>query len=201
MEAYFNLILDGLETVTQHAQALLRTKALTNNETSRTQRSEQMTTGLRIRSLNENDLDAVVEIDRKILGKSRRDHWRRKMAYADIYPRPALVAEMDGKVVGFILGYVSGWEFGVPDTVGWIDTIGVDPDYQNRGIGKTLFKSLIENFRRTGREERPEAKESRIEGVNVVYTLVRWNDWSLLRFFHKMGFKRGDMISLELKIR
>ncbi|MFQ6086530.1 MAG: GNAT family N-acetyltransferase [Candidatus Bathyarchaeia archaeon] len=160
-----------------------------------------MTTGLRIRSLNENDLDAVVEIDRKILGKPRRDYWRRKIAYADIYPRPALVAEMDGKVVGFILGYVSGWEFGVPDTVGWIDTIGVDPDHQSRGVGKALFKSLIENFRRTGREERPEAKESMIEGVNVVYTLVRWNDWNLLRFFHKMGFRKGDMISLELKIR
>jgi ribosomal protein S18 acetylase RimI-like enzyme len=160
-----------------------------------------MTNGSTIRSLNENDLDAVVEIDKKILGKSRREYWRRKIAYADIYPRPALVAEMDGKVVGFILGYVSGWEFGVPDTVGWIDTIGIDPDYQNRGIGETLFKSLIENFRRTGKEEKPETKESKIEGVNVVYTLVRWNDWSLLRFFHKMGFKKGDMISLELKIR
>ena len=156
---------------------------------------------LTIRSLNENDLDAVVEIDRKILGKPRRDHWKRKIAYADIYPRPALVAEIDQKVVGFILGYVSGWEFGVPDTAGWIDTIGVDPDYQNQGIGKTLFKSLIENFRHTGKEETPEAKESRIEGVNVVYTLVRWNDWNLLRFFNKMGFKKGDMISLELKIR
>ena len=160
-----------------------------------------MTTKLTIRSLNENDLDAVVEIDRKILGKPRRNYWRRKIAYADIYPRPALVAEIDQKVVGFILGYVSGWEFGVPDTAGWIDTIGVDPDYQNQGIGKTLFRSLIENFRRTGKEERPEAKESKIEGVNVVYTLVRWNDWNLLRFFHKMGFKKGDMISLELKIR
>jgi len=160
-----------------------------------------MTTKLTIRSLNENDLDAVVEIDRKILGKPRRNYWKRKIAYADIYPRPALVAEIDQKVVGFILGYVSGWEFGVPDTAGWIDTIGVDPTYQNQGIGKTLFKSLIENFTRTGKEERPEAKESKIEGVNVVYTLVRWNDWNLLRFFHKMGFKKGDMISLELKIR
>jgi len=160
-----------------------------------------MTTKLTIRSLNENDLDAVVEIDRKILGKPRRDYWKRKIAYADIYPRPALVAEINKKVVGFILGYVSGWEFGVPDTAGWIDTIGVDPDHQNQGIGKTLFKSLIENFRRTGKEEKPEAKQSRIEGVNVVYTLVRWNDWNLLRFFDKMGFKKGDMISLELKIR
>ncbi len=156
---------------------------------------------MKIRSLNEDDLDAVVEIDRKILGKARRDYWRRKIGYADIYPRPALVAEIDGKVVGFILGSVSGWEFGVPDTVGWIDTIGVDPDYQGRGVGKTLFKSLIENFRHTGKEERPEAKESKIEGVNVVYTLVRWNDWSLLRFFEEMGFRKGDMVSLELRIR
>lgn len=84
---------------------------------------------MKIRTLTENDLNAVVEIDRKILGKVRREYWKRKIAYADIYPRPALVAEISGNVVGFILGYVSGWEFGVPDTVGWIDTIGVDPDY------------------------------------------------------------------------
>jgi len=105
-----------------------------------------------------------------------------------------------GKVVGFILGYVSGWEFGVPDTVGWIDTIGVDPDYQDQGIGKNIFNKLIENFKRTGKEVHPEAKETPIEGVSVVYTLVRWNDWNLLRFFHKMGFKKGDMISLELEL-
>jgi hypothetical protein len=43
-----------------------------------------MTTKLTIRSLNENDLDAVVEIDRKILGKPRRNYWKRKIAYADI---------------------------------------------------------------------------------------------------------------------
>lgn len=155
---------------------------------------------LNIRSLTEDDLDAVVDIDRKVLGKVRREYWKRKIAYIDIYPRPALVAEMDGKVVGFILGYVSGWEFGVPDTVGWIDTIGVDPDYQHRGVGRRLFKELIENLKRTGKEAQPEAKETPIEGVNVVYTLVRWNDWNMLRFFEKMGFKKGEMIGLELEL-
>ena len=155
---------------------------------------------LKIRVLNENDLDAVVKIDRKVLGKIRRDYWKRKIAYIDIYPRPALVAEMNGKVVGFILGYVSGWEFGVPDTVGWIDTIGVDPDYQHRGVGRSLFKELIKNLKRTGKEKQPEAKGTSIEGVNVVYTLVRWNDWNMLRFFDKVGFKKGEMISLELEL-
>lgn len=159
---------------------------------------------VKIRVLNENDLDAVVEIDKRVLGKERRTFWKRKIAYADIYPRPALVAELKGKVIGFILGYVSGWEFGVPDTIGWIDTIGVDPDYQRHGIGKALLNALIDIFKRSGIEEMPEANKAekqKIEGVNVVYTLVSWTDWDLLQFYHAMGFKKGEMLNLELRIR
>jgi hypothetical protein len=29
---------------------------------------------------------------------------------------------------------------------------------------------------------------------------VNWRDWGLLQFFGAMGFQRGDMINLELKI-
>ena len=159
---------------------------------------------VKIRVLGENDLDAVVRIDKKVLGKERRAFWKRKMVYADIYPRPALVAELDGKVVGFIMGYVSGWEFGVPDSIGWIDTLGVDPAYQRRGIGRALFNALIENFKHSGREKIPGvdgAEKPRIEGVNVVYTLANWNDWELMQFYHAMGFKKGEMLNLKLQIR
>ncbi len=163
-----------------------------------------MSDDVKIRVLGKNDLEAVVEIDKKVLGKERRAYWKRKMAYADIYPRPALVAEIKGKVVGFIMGYVSGWEFGVPDTIGWIDTLGVDPKYQRRGIGSALFSALIEKFKRSGREKTPGvdgAEKTRIEGVNVVYTLANWNDWDLMQFYHAMGFKKGEMSNLKLLIR
>ena len=106
--------------------------------------------------------------------------------------------------MGFIMGYVSGWEFGVPDTIGWIDTLGVDPAYQRRGIGTALFKALIENFKYTGREKTigtKEVEKTQIEGVNVVYTLANWNDWDLVQFYHAMGFKKGDMFNLKLQIR
>lgn len=159
---------------------------------------------VKIRVLSENDLDSVVRIDKKVLGKERRDFWKRKIAYSDIYPRPALVAEVDGKVVGFILGYVSGWEFGVPDSVGWIDTLGVDPVYQRQGIGRQLFNALIDVFKRSGREKMPEtneAKKPKLEGVNIVNTLVSWDRLDLLQFYHAMGFKKGEMLSLQLKIR
>lgn len=157
--------------------------------------------GLKIRVLTENDLDAVVKIDKKVLGKERRSFWKRKIAFAGIFPRPALVAELEDTVVGFILGYVSGWEFGVPDTIGWIDTLGVDPDYQRRGIGRALFNALIGNFRHSGKEGTVGTRKAEIEGVNVVYTLVKWTDWDLLGFYHSMGFNKGEMLNLEFKIR
>jgi ribosomal protein S18 acetylase RimI-like enzyme len=156
---------------------------------------------VKIRVLDENDLDAVVEIDRRVLGQERRSFWKRKIAYAGIFPRPALVAVVEGKIVGFILGFVSGWEFGVPDTVGWIDTLGVDPAFQRRGIGRTLFNALIEIFRKSGRQESVETSEREVEGVNIVYTLASWNDWDLLQFYHSMGLKKGEMVNLEMKMR
>jgi ribosomal protein S18 acetylase RimI-like enzyme len=145
-------------------------------------------TELTIRSLNIGDLDAIVEIDRKVLGKVRRDFWRKKIELPNPrYPLSGLVAELEGKVIGFIVGEVSGWEFGIPETVGWISTIGVDPDYQHKGVARKLSQEFI--------------KDLKAIGVSAVYTLVNWSDWDLLKFFRAMGFTRGsEMINLELKI-
>ncbi len=143
--------------------------------------------GARIRSLRKEDLEAIVTIDQKVLGEGRRDYWERKLeSINNGSSQASLVAEMEGKVVGFILGDVSGWEFGVPETIAWIDTIGVDPAYQKKGLATALALELI--------------KILKGKGVKTIYTLVRWSDWDLLQFFHRMGFTRGDMINLELKI-
>jgi len=143
---------------------------------------------LSVRQMIKEDLDSIVDIDTKVLGETRKDYWVTKIIrQAESRPPDAsLVAEIDGKVAGFILGEVSGWEFKVPNNIGWIDTIGIDPDYQNRGIAKVLAIALVTNLRN--------------HGVDTIYTLVNWNDWDLLQFFHAMGFSRGDMINLVLKV-
>ena len=150
---------------------------------------EELLNQMSIRPLTLNDLDAIVEIDRKVLGKPRQDFWKQRMELINTtrYPHSCLVAELEGKVIGFILGEVSGWEFGVPDTIGWVNTIGVDSAYQHRGVAKRVGEEFIQNVKEIG--------------VSLVYTLVNWNDWALLKFFRAMGFARGgDMINLELKI-
>ena len=40
---------------------------------------EDFLAGLSIRPLTIGDLDAIVEIDRKVLGKARRDYWKKKI--------------------------------------------------------------------------------------------------------------------------
>ena len=142
---------------------------------------------LKIRSLRVEDLDAIVAIDEKVLGEKRRDYWEKKLHMMDEKASQfSLVAEVQGKVLGFILGDISGWEFGVSDTIGWIDTLGVEPAQQKKGLATALAQELIQRLRAMG--------------VKTIYTLVSWNDWDLLQFFHAMGFTRGDMINLELKI-
>jgi len=142
---------------------------------------------LKIRGLKKEDFEALVEIDEKVLGENRRDYWKRKLESThNKSAEVSLVAEIEGRMVGFVLGDVSGWEFGVPDTIGWIDTVGIDPDYQKKGVASALANELIKNLKALG--------------VKTIYTLVNWNDWDLLQFFRTMGFTRGDMLNLELKI-
>jgi len=143
--------------------------------------------GVNIRPMTVGDVDAIVEIDRRVIGKSRPDYWKKIVPENPQYPFSSLVAEFDGKVIGFVLGEVSGWEFGVPDTIGWLSIIGVDPDYQHKGVARRLSQEFVKNLKAIG--------------VSVIYTLVNWNDWDLLKLFREMGFTRGgDMINLELKI-
>jgi predicted N-acetyltransferase YhbS len=142
---------------------------------------------VKIRPLGKEDLEAIVGIDERVLGENRRNYWERKLELINHKAsKVSLVAELEGKVVGFILGDISGWEFGVPETIGWIDTIGVEPAYQKKGLATALARELVQNLKSFG--------------VKTIYTLVSWNDWDLLQFFHAMGFSRGDMINLELKI-
>jgi ribosomal protein S18 acetylase RimI-like enzyme len=150
--------------------------------------TDELLHGMTARKLKPDDLDAIVEIDYEVLGNRRPPYWKQKMEeMGDEKLSKSLVAEIDSTVQGFIMGTVSGWEFGVPNTIGWIDTIGVKPAYQHKGIATFLFTSIIEEFKK--------------DGVENIYTLVKWEDWDLMSFFKTIGFTRGDMINLEYKLK
>lgn len=140
-----------------------------------------------IREMVPADLDRIIEIDVKVLGKQRREYWEMKLDLVQTRPQiSALVAELGGRVVGFIIGGASRWEYGVPENIGWIDTIGVDPAYQRKGIARILFDEMSKNLKKGG--------------IDTITTFVNRRDWVMLKFFKNLGFQKGDMINLEMEI-
>ncbi|MGD1995232.1 MAG: GNAT family N-acetyltransferase [Anaerolineae bacterium] len=142
-----------------------------------------------IRVMRPGDLEAVVDIDAQVFGRRRPEYYERKLALALDETRQlvaSLVIEVEGRVVGFIMGEVYLGEFGVPETTATIDTIGVDPAYQGQGVGATLFQEFASHLRKIG--------------VQSITTRVGWNDWDLLRFFERVGFAPAKVVSLELRL-
>ncbi len=144
---------------------------------------------LAIRVMKPEDLEAIVEIDSKVLGGSRREYYQSKLASALDRSRTmvtSLVATYDGKVAGFVMGELYHGEFGIPESTATIDTIGVHPDFQNRGVATFMAESLF----------------SMLKGARVdrAYILVKWDDWDMLKFFAKKGFVPGRSFYLEKAI-
>ena len=138
-----------------------------------------------VRSLTEGDLRAIVAIDRRITGRDRTAYFQRKLteALTESGVRVSLVTELDSVVVGFIMARVDLGEFGRVETTAVIDTIGVDPDYRNRGVGRALISQLLMNF-----------GTLRVEKVR---TEVDWRDRELLAYLDRNGFRPSQQLCFE----
>ena len=147
------------------------------------------TSQVEIRPLTKADFNAVVEIDAKVLNHARPDYYETKFAQAlDEKDRLvlSLVAEVDEKVAGFVMCELFVGEYGIPATTATLDTIGIHPNSQGKGVGKQLMEEFIGHLRKAG--------------VQKINTLVDWNDWQLIRFFSASGFAPAKTINLELNI-
>jgi ribosomal protein S18 acetylase RimI-like enzyme len=138
-----------------------------------------------VRSLEEGDLRALVAIDRRITGRDRAAYFHRKLSEAltDSGVRVSLVAELDDVAVGFIMARVDFGEFGQVETTAVIDTIGVDPDYRNKGVGRALLSQLLANL-----------GTLRVEKVR---TEVGWQDHNLLGYLDHSGFRPSQRLCFD----
>ena len=142
-------------------------------------------TAITVRPVEPDDLDQVVMIDERLTGQTRKDYWKKRFELSTLRPPwMSLVAELDRRVVGFLFGWTSESEFGIPGPIGWIDLIGVDPPYRGRGVGQ----ALVERFISAGRE---------LRAIRKVYTLIDLAQADVREFFVKLGFRHGPMIQLE----
>jgi ribosomal protein S18 acetylase RimI-like enzyme len=142
---------------------------------------------IRIRPLSELDISRIVAIDERLTGVYRPEVWERRVGYyLRRDPEGCPVAELDGKVVGFMFSDVRGGEFGLEETTGWIERFGVDPDYQGRSIGRRLFEAVRGHMTR--------------HEVATIRTLVDKTDSDLAAFLRAVGFDNASLQALELRV-
>ena len=131
------------------------------------------------------DLDGILAIDRRITGRDRAAYFTRKFTEAmdESGVRVSLVAELDGRICGFIMARVEFGEFGSLEPEAVIDTIGVDASRSHKGVGSALMSQLMTN----------------LQGLRVerVRTEVEWNHFGLLSFLDRMGFRPGRRLALR----
>ncbi len=141
-----------------------------------------------VRDLRPDDLERVIGIDARNVGRRREEYLRLKLRedLTETGVKVSLAAEIDGCFCGFLLARVYYGEFGVLEPVTVLDTLGVHPDLQRRGVGAALLRQLRMNLSALG--------------VSTVRTEVSWQDGALLAFFRHEGFRPSDRICLDLDL-
>jgi ribosomal protein S18 acetylase RimI-like enzyme len=129
-----------------------------------------------IRPLARSDLDAVVAIDAALGGRSRRAYFERRLSAAMREPRAhAQFAAQDASgVCGYILARVLEGEFGRTDPGLRLEVVGIRPDAQSRGAGRTLLAALCAWATK--------------RGIGELSTQADWRAHAMVRWLDAMGF-------------
>ncbi len=141
----------------------------------------------RIRPMGPEDSEEISRIYGEITKKTvEADFAKLIQAHAQGKDSACFVAELDDRVVGFMISYVLTLGFGIEKSA-WIATMGVHPRYMGQGIGALLAAEIFKSYE--------------AQGITRVYTSVRWDSTDLLSFFRTLDFERSDYINLTKKLR
>jgi ribosomal protein S18 acetylase RimI-like enzyme len=142
---------------------------------------------LQIRPMGELDIEDIAVIDERIAGRYRPEVWERRASYyLRRDPEASMVAVAGGRVVGFMLGEVRSGEFGMEEPTGWVESLGVDPDFRGRAVGRRLAEAMLAHFRQAGAVR--------------VRTLVDEGMPGIERFFTALGFAPAPVKALALEL-
>ena len=136
-----------------------------------------------IRKLKIEDADDITRIHEAITQSPVKIDYKRvikeRVGKTD---EASYVAEVKGKVVGYMISYIFYGGFGIEDSA-WIAMFGIDPKFMGQGIGQELSKEIFSFYKE--------------KGIRSIYTSVRWDSTDILSFFKTLGFDRSNFINLR----
>lgn len=141
-----------------------------------------------VRNLEHADLPEVVRIDMEAGGRRRPEYFElmlmRALNFAGL--QMSLVAELDGRVVGYLIVSLYYGEYGIAEPTASVDAIGVAADARRQGVARALMRQFRAN--------------AAAIGVSVIRTEVEWDDFDLLAFFRGEEFAPAPRVCLERKV-
>ena len=138
---------------------------------------------VQIRKLQKEDAHEISRIFADITRTSVDSDFKRVVEdHAQRDDEACFVAEREGNVVGFMISYILTAGFGITKSA-WIATLGVDPNFMGMGIGASLAEEIFKYYK--------------AQGIENVYTSVRWDSTDMLSFFKTLGFDRSNFINLR----
>jgi len=135
---------------------------------------------VKIRPMEPEDIDGILEVDRKISGVQRA------ITYRDLVQEVlggevdmSFVAEVENQFVGFVLAYLTYVREQITEAC-VIQIFGVDPKYQRQGIASKLIQALIDRCRS--------------KNIKLVRVMLEERDSELQSLFKRLGFDRSHYI-------
>jgi ribosomal-protein-alanine N-acetyltransferase len=132
----------------------------------------QMNDMIKIRNFKKGDMQTILDIEYQCFSDPYPLSLLNRLY--ETYPDGFLVAELNGKVVGYIIGAVRWGGYG------HILAIAVDIEHRKMGVGTALALNMLERFRS--------------KGVKTVRLEVRKSNMTARNFYLKLGFKEREEI-------
>jgi|SRR5450755_329112 ribosomal protein S18 acetylase RimI-like enzyme len=141
-----------------------------------------------VRAMREGDVDAVVRIDAAASGRPRPRYFELMIdrAVRSAALQISLVAEDEGRVVGFVIASLYYGEFGMTEPTASMEAIGIEPASRRHGVAHALFAQLRRNVGAIG--------------ATSIRTEVEWSDFELLAFLRSEGFSPSTRLCLERSV-
>jgi len=150
--------------------------------------ASQTDASLKARRLAPDDLEAVVAIDARHSGRTRRSYFDRRLRAAELQPALHVQFGVDdrGELAGYVLARQLAGEFGLREPALRLEAIGVRQDEQSHGVGHELMRAL--------------EAAARADGIGSIRTTASWRDHRILRFLDAAGFDLGRNQVLQCSV-
>lgn len=164
LEHYTGKREDAKEATGQKAETTASKPVETDEKKENAEEKNTMSETVTIRYVAPEDLDAVTMVEATCFPEAEAATRERIEARIQTFPKNFWVAEVDGRVIGFINGMACErrtivddmFEFATmhDDKGAWqsVMSIGVLPEYQKHGIAARLMNTLIDDARSAGRK-------------------------------------------------